>query len=85
MGAGPVYFEKQLMVVHSQAELKVLVEHFSAERVARWAYVPYSGVAFAPQGVAKWTEGTPWRFGPVDDQTHGGLRFVTFAGSPGRP
>jgi len=85
LGAGPVYFEKQLMLVHSPEEFKTLVAQLSARRVARWAYIPFQGAAFAPQGVKKWTEGSPWRFRPVDDRTHEGLRFVTFAGSPSSP
>jgi hypothetical protein len=85
LGAGPVYFEKRLMLVHTPAEFKTLVEHLSARRVARWAYIPYWGGAFAPAGVEGWTERTRWKFGPVDDQTHEGLRFVTFAGPAGAP
>ena len=85
MGAGPVYFEKRLMLVRSPGEFRALVEQLSARRVARWAYIPYSGMAFAPQGVEQWTENIPWKFTPVDDQTHEGLRVVTFAGQAATP
>jgi hypothetical protein len=82
LGAGPVYFEKQLMLVHSPEEFKTLVAELSARRLARWGYIPFQGAAFTPQAVKKWTERSPWRFRPVDDRTHEGLRFVTFAGYP---
>ncbi|HYM91610.1 MAG TPA: hypothetical protein VEW91_08265, partial [bacterium] len=82
LGAGPVYFEKQLMLVHSPVEFKALVERLSAGRVGRWAYIPYSGPAFLRRSVEQWTADRPWRFRVDDDRTWNGLRFVTFAGSP---
>ena len=83
LGAGPVYFEKDLMLVKTPEEFQTLVTRFSEQRVARWAYIPQSGTSFLPFRVAQWTDGRPWRFRPVDDHTYEGLRFVTFAGFPG--
>ena len=85
LGAGPVYFEKKLMFVRTPEDFRTLVEHFSSEHVAGWAYIPYSGYTFTPLAVAKWTNGHPWRFQPVQDRFYEGLRIVTYAGAPGAP
>ena len=82
LGAGPVYFEKDLMLVNTPQEFQSLVTQFSKLHVARWAYIPQSGASFSPLGVAQWTADLSWRFRPVDDVTYEGLRFITFAGSP---
>lgn len=84
LGAGGVYFEKDLMLVRSPEDFTTLVRHLSEQRVSRWTYVPYSGFAFDPMAVARWTAGMAWRFRPADDRSHEGLRFVTYAGGPGR-
>lgn len=81
LGAGPVYFHKDLMLVSTPEDFKSLVRQFSERHVARWAYIPQSGTSFLPLRVTQWTAGRPWRFHPVDDHTFQGLRFVTFAGS----
>jgi hypothetical protein len=83
LGAGPVYFEKDLMLVQSPEALKTLVERLSAEHVQRWAYIPYSGAAFSPAAVARWTDARPWRFRPAAESSYEGLRTVTYAGSIG--
>jgi len=85
LGAGPVYFEKDLMLVRTPKDFRTLVAHLSAERVVRWAYVPSSGYTFAPLAVAKWTDGLHWRFRPVEDRFYEGLRIVTYAGEPAPP
>jgi hypothetical protein len=85
LGAGPVYFEKDLMLVRTPEDFRMLVERFSSAHVAGWAYIPYSGYAFAPLAVAKWTDGQPWRFRPVRDRVYEGLRIVTYSGGQAPP
>jgi hypothetical protein len=84
-GAGPVYFEKSLMLVGSPEELKALVGEFARRRVTRWAYIPYSGPAFTPYAVERWTAEGPWRFHARNDRAYSGLRAVMFDGSPAPP
>jgi len=81
LGAGPLYFEKELMLVRSPEDFKTLVVHLSEQHVRRWAYIPYFGPIFAPRLVEQWTDGRPWRFHADDDRTWNGIRFVTFAGA----
>ncbi|HET8998397.1 MAG TPA: hypothetical protein VFP86_02000 [bacterium] len=85
LGAGGVYFEKDLMLVQTPEALSVLVQHLSQQHVTRWAYVPFSGLTFSPMAVARWTDGREWRFRPVGDHFYEGLRIVTYAGSPRSP
>jgi hypothetical protein len=85
LGAGGVYFEKDLMLVQTQEALSVLVQHLAQQHVTRWAYVPFSGLTFSPTAVARWTDGHEWRFRPVEDHIYEGLRIVTYAGSPRSP
>ena len=85
LGAGGVYFEKDLMLVETPEALRALVQHLSQQHVTRWAYVPFSGLTFSPAAVAGWTDGQGWRFRPVEDRIYEGLRIVTYAGSPRSP
>lgn len=85
LGAGPVYFEKELMLVQTQEGFKSLVYRLSAQHVARWAYIPLSGPAFNPATPTKWTEASAWRFRAVEDRSYEGLRIVTYSGAPGGP
>ena len=81
LGVGPLYFDKDLMLVRSPEDFKALVVHLSEQRVGHWAYIPYSGPIFAPHLVERWTDGRSWRFHADDDRTWNGIRFVTFAGA----
>jgi hypothetical protein len=85
VGAGPVYFEKSLMLVGSPEEFKTLVGDLARRRVTRWAYIPYSGPAFTPVAVERWTAEGPWRFRAGDNRAYSGLRAVMFDGSPAPP
>jgi hypothetical protein len=85
IGAGPVYFEKSLMFVGSPQEFKTLVGDFARQRVTRWAYIPYSGAAFMPDVVERWTAGVSWRFRVGGNRAYSGLRAVVFEGSPDLP
>jgi len=85
IGAGPVYFEKSLMLVGSPEEFKTLVGDFARHRVTRWAYIPYSGAAFTPHVVERWTAAEPWRFRVGGERAYSGLRAVVFDGSAGSP
>lgn len=78
--AGEVYFEKQLMLVRNQDELRALVGRLAERRVDRWAYIPQSGPLFSPQRVEEWTKEEGWHFRAADDDTRAGLRLVTFEG-----
>lgn len=89
---GRLYFEKKLMVVGSQEELRALVGLLAARRVEGWTYVPRYAAAFDPRLVERWTEGRPWRFRLEEDRTplvvqFGGVRpvrLVTYRGEAGR-
>jgi hypothetical protein len=85
LGAGPVYFEKELMLVRTPEDFKEMVVHLSDRHVARWTYIPSSGLTFTPMAVKGWTTGRPWQFRPADDRFRDGLRFVTYTGSPPPP
>ena len=88
---GRLYFEKKLMMVDSQAELRALVALLAERRVRGWTYVPRYPIAFDPRLVERWTEGGPWRFRVEEDRTplvvqFGGVwpvRLVTYRGTAG--
>jgi hypothetical protein len=84
-GAGPLYFEKSLMLVGSPEEFKTLVADLARQRVNRWAYIPYSGAAFRPEVVERWTADGAWRFRTVGNRAYSSLRAVVFEGSPESP
>ena len=84
-GAGPLYFEKSLMLVGSPEEFKTLVADFARQHVKRWAYIPYSGAAFRPEVVERWTAGGAWRFRTGGNRAYSGLRAVVFDGSAESP
>ncbi|MDR7556481.1 MAG: hypothetical protein QN157_12855 [Armatimonadota bacterium] len=82
LGAGPVYFEKQLMLVRNAEDLRVLATRLSERQVERWTYVPWSGSAYDAEQVARWTAGASWRFHVADDRLVHGIRLVTYEGRP---
>jgi hypothetical protein len=53
LSVGPLYFDKELMLVRSPEDFKTLVVHLSEQHVGRWAYIPYFGPTFAPRLVAR--------------------------------
>jgi hypothetical protein len=86
MGAGPVYFEKQLMLVGTIEDLEALVRSLAQQRVPEWTYIPRSGPDFDARPVTAWTDGGPWRYLPVRDRSpYPVLRLVTFRGFPSPP
>lgn len=85
LGAGPVFFEKRLMLVKNSEEFQVLVRTLAAKRVSRWTYIPQSGGRFGARYVEDWTAGLPWRFRVASDGVYNGIRLVTYAGSPNPP
>lgn len=85
LGAGQVYFAKQLMFVSNVQDFQALVGGLVERRVSRWTYVPVSGPLFGPSIVEKWTASAAWRFRLESDEIHSGLRLVTFAGAPASP
>ncbi|MDW8153544.1 MAG: hypothetical protein RMM09_04840 [Armatimonadota bacterium] len=78
--AGPVYFEKKLMLVQSPEDLRALVGRFAALQIRRWTYLPASGARFTPRGVLGWSrqEGWPYRVAEDRMDPESGLRLVTF-------
>lgn len=88
---GRLYFDKKLMVVDSQLELRELVTLLASQRVEGWSYVPRYPQAFEARVVERWTDGGHWRFRVEDDRTlmvveFGGpwpVRVVTYRGRPG--
>lgn len=92
---GHLYFEKKLMAVDSQEELRELVAALAEARVEGWTYVPRFARGFDAGLVERWSDGGPWRFRVESDRTplvveFGGarpVRLVTYrgvAGSEGR-
>lgn len=89
---GHLYFEKKLMAVDSQQELRELVLALARAKVAGWTYVPRFP-SFDANLVTRWTEGLQWRFVVESDQTpmvieFGGVRpvrLVIYRGVPGSP
>jgi hypothetical protein len=82
MSAGPVYFEKRLMLVDTIEDLEALVRTLAERRVPEWTYVPRSGPEFDPRAVAGWPAPDGWRYLPVRDRLpYVNLRVVTFRGS----
>ncbi|MDR7419646.1 MAG: hypothetical protein QN178_12135 [Armatimonadota bacterium] len=81
LGAGPIYFEKQLMFVDSVEDFRKLVDRLAERRVARWSYIPRSGGAFRQRQIEEWTAGGAWRYAPVQDMLINGIRVVTYAGT----
>jgi hypothetical protein len=87
---GGLYFQKKLMAVDSQAELRSLVRRLADRKVAGWTYMPRFARGFDARTVEEWTREGPWRFRVVDDRTplvveFGGvreLRLVTYRGFP---
>lgn len=81
--AGPVYFEKKLMLVGSLEELEALVRNFAARRVPRWTYIPASGARFTPAYVLRWSHRVGWPYRVAEDRLDpgSGLRLVTFEGA----
>lgn len=80
LGAGPVYFDREMLLVRSPEDLRELVGTLSARHVRRWTYIPFSGSAFHPRAIAAWTDGREWRFRPAEESAFEGLRAVTYAG-----
>lgn len=88
---GHLYFEKKLMAVDSQEELRELVATLARARVEGWTYVPRFARAFDARLVERWTNGAAWRFRVESDRTplvveFGGVRpvrLVTYRGVPG--
>jgi hypothetical protein len=80
IGSGPVYFQKQLLLVQNAQEFRQLADTLSVQHVTRWTYIPFSGLAFAPMAVAKWSDDKAWRFHPIQDSVYEGLRMVTYMG-----
>jgi len=79
MSAGPLYFEKRLMLVDTIEDLEALVRALAEHRVPEWTYVPRSGPDFDPRVVAGWTAPDGWRYLPVRDRLpYANLRVVTF-------
>ncbi len=85
LSAGPLYFEKEFMLVRTPDELKALVEQLSDRHATRWTYIPYAGPAFLPRTVEQWTTERTWRFARAEDRTFEGVRYVTYTGKPGGP
>jgi hypothetical protein len=85
LGAGPVYFEKSLMLVSSPEEFHDLVETLAARHVRRWAYIPLLPEQFVPRSVARWVAGGSWHFRAVDDRMTQQIRLTTFSGSSDAP
>ena len=73
---GGLYFQKKLMAVDSQEELRSLVRRLAERRVAGWTYVPRFGRGFDARTVEEWTRESPWRFRVVEDRTPMAVRFV---------
>lgn len=84
LGAGPVYFEKQLMYVDSLDGFKALVARLSDRRVGRWAYVPRGGGAYRQRQVEEWTAQSEWRFRVAQDTVINGIRVVVYEGGLAR-
>ncbi|MDR7571018.1 MAG: hypothetical protein QN193_10460, partial [Armatimonadota bacterium] len=80
--AGPVYFEKKLLLVQSPEDLRALVRRFAMLRVPRWTYIPASGVRFVPAFVLRWSREASWPYRVAEDRVdpESGLRLVTFEG-----
>ncbi len=80
--AGPVYFEKKLMLVQTPEDLRTLVRRFAAYKVPRWTYVPASGARFTPRSVVGWSAGAGWPYRVAEDRFDlgSGLRLVVFEG-----
>ncbi|MDR5710372.1 MAG: hypothetical protein QN172_06635 [Armatimonadota bacterium] len=80
--AGPVYFEKQLMLVQTPEDLRALVHRFAALQIPRWTYVPASGARFTPRSVIGWSAEAGWPYRVAEDRFDpgSGLRLVTFEG-----
>jgi hypothetical protein len=81
LGAGQIYFEKQLMYVDTIEDFRRLVDRLAERQVARWSYVPRSGGAFGQRQIEEWTADHTWRFTPVHDTLINGIRVVTYAGT----
>lgn len=81
LGAGPLYFEKTLMLVETPDDLRTLVARLAERKVSRWTYVPLSGPLFRPQGIEQESASYSWRFRVSGDRTVDGIRFVTFTGT----
>jgi hypothetical protein len=73
---GGLYFQKKLMAVDSQEELRSLVRRLAERKVAGWTYVPRFGRAFNARTVEEWTRDSPWRFRVVDDRTPMAVEFA---------
>jgi hypothetical protein len=78
LGAGPLYFEKTLMLVETPADLRILVARLAEEKVSQWTYIPLSGPLFRPEGIERESSMYPRRFHVSEDRTVDGIRFVTF-------
>ncbi|MDR7550780.1 MAG: hypothetical protein QN131_12715 [Armatimonadota bacterium] len=83
LGAGPVFFEKRLMLVKSPEEFQALVRMLAVRRVPRWTYIPQSGGRFGARYVEDWSKGLPWRYRVAGDGVYNGVRLVTYAGEAG--
>jgi hypothetical protein len=78
LGAGPVYFEKRLMLVQDSEAFRRLVVVLGERQVDRWTYVPWSGQAFDATVVERWTAATPWPFHIAEDRVVHGVRLITY-------
>jgi hypothetical protein len=85
LGAGPIYFEKQLMYVNTVPDFRRLVTRLSERRVAAWTYVPRGGSLFQAKQIEDWTADGAWKFRVARDEQVNGIRVITYAGGPARP
>ena len=85
LGAGPIYFEKQLLYVSTVDDFRSLVDRLADKRVRRWSYIPQSGGRFGHLIVETWRREKRWRFETLSDSLVNGLRVVTYLGAPGPP
>lgn len=85
LGAGPIYFEKQLLYVTTVDDFRSLVDRLAARQVRRWSYIPQSGGSFGHLIVEEWSRENRWRFETLSDSLVNGIRVVTYFGAPGPP
>jgi hypothetical protein len=85
LGAGPIYFEKQLLYVTTIDDFRSLVDRLSERHVPRWSYIPQSGARFGHMVVEQWSAEKRWRFETLSDSVVNGIRVVTYFGAAGPP
>ncbi len=80
VGAGPVYFERQLMLVDTIEEFQALIGRLSEKQVPRWTYFPRSGYQFGAWLVEQWSAQSEWPYRVIEDRHVNSLRLVTYSG-----